>query len=185
MFFKPKQHPPEYKAGQQPIVECTRCHKQTNGRHRCKRRSCKTYPFCWQHLMQQGLRVMPSTIPGIGNGLFAIKTFNRNDIVCLYTGDLLSDPQFDARYPDRHNPSQYVLQAKRGVNIDARSTASDVGRYANHATRNANVQFSLLPRTHEGYAEGFGCLKATKHIHGSKAHPVEIFVNYGPDYAFV
>ena len=190
-LIRPRQHPVLEKVGQHPIVECNRCHHQTTRDIRCKRRSCKTWPFCWQHLQAHGLKVMTSTVNGIGNGLFAVKKFTPGEKIVPYTGDLLTEAEVDARYPvtaSRREAGlgQYVLESRRGTFIDARSTASDVGRYANHATgRRVNARLALMHHTQDGHAEGFAVLRATRNINGTKENPVEIFIDYGPHYRFV
>lgn len=113
------------------LRECDRCHYIKPDGTRCRLSTCTTGRYCWIHTRKRYmLRVKPSTIPNAGKGLFAATAdFTAGQNIVPYTGDVLTRAQLHARYPN--NDGQYVLQAAGDRFIDARSTQSSVGRYAN------------------------------------------------------
>jgi hypothetical protein len=119
---------------------------------------------------------------GAGRGLFAVKEFKMGEYIALYTGDVLSDGEVAERYTNEASKT-YVLETKAGKNVDARSTRTHVGRYANHKPQSqANAALTKPGAGTWADEHHFGLVKALKRIQGSKAEPREIFVNYGRDY---
>jgi hypothetical protein len=199
-FKEPKQNTSSDKPGVQPIKECNQCSFVKPGGERCKLKPCATFPYCHIHLMyQEGLRVKKSNIPNAGMGLFAVKDFDKGDLIAPYSGDRLTKKQFDQRYPG--NDAQYVLEIKtkdkKGKTqtqyIDSRNTQSHVGRYANNIrnmSKEEQKQYGVEqnakltgPDEHAKTAEKqLGGVTAIKDIHASRQNPKEIMVDYGSVY---
>ena len=174
------------------VRECDRCHANTATGGRCRRRTCVNGRYCWQHLMRDHhLRVRASNIPGGGKGLFAQRTaraarnnngpvFRSEDTIGEYTGDRLNAAQLQQRYPG-NTLGAYVVSASANNNIDARSTQTNVVRYANHCRprnqraghcRHNNARFVANQRT------GRVRVAATRNINQGD----EIYVSYGREY---
>jgi hypothetical protein len=49
--------------------------------------------------IQNGVEVKPSSVPSLGNGLFASKTFEINDIVTEYGGEVIMKADVGSRKP--------------------------------------------------------------------------------------
>jgi hypothetical protein len=90
------------------------------------------------------VRVAPSLIPGAGLGAFAARDFAAGEVVCEYTGEVLTSLQV-ARTPDW----AYVMglgrdRTGRHVWLDPRAQPAAWGRYLNHhddpARRNVVVE---------------------------------------------
>ncbi len=120
------------------VRECGRCDAISKTQNRCKRRICKTFPCCWQHLKTiYGLAVKESQIPNAGLGLFTTKDIirrssksPRNDVkIVKYTGEVLSSVQLNQRYGDEL--ADYTFRINKNKYLDARSTQTNVARYAN------------------------------------------------------
>jgi len=94
------QEQKELKEGDNPQIAfrsfrpkpCPRCRAQTTDRTRCKRPTCQTFPYCWQHMKKlRKLRVGRSDLlhsKGLdGLGLFAVgEGFKRGEKIGYYTG---------------------------------------------------------------------------------------------------
>ncbi len=157
----------------QTIKSCKVCHRPIKGGHTCRRRTCVTQPKCWQHTQSdQGLRVKPSTIPGAGRGLFATKTFHRNEKIVRYGGEHLTGREINARYPG-NTVAQYAVKTREGGYIDARNTSAGVARYANHKTPAQGANAALVSVGRDRVA-----IEAEKRIQPQH----EIFVDYGDDF---
>ena len=153
-----------------PIRRCVNCQGLTKRGTRCSRRTCKTFPYCWQHLLSEcGLKVKRSTIPGAGQGLFAVKDFKAGTRISRYTGDIRR----------KGFESDYAFGCPWGV-INAERTNTFPARYANKRTKRfpTNAKLTCDNRNHRG------SIKATKNIRASRAQPREIFVAYGPGFRF-
>lgn len=154
------------------LRECRICSGKTANGAPCRRRTCKTFKYCWQHLLKEtGLFVKPSKVPGAGDGLFTSKPIKKNTNIAKYEGERISKTELDRRYGDATAP--YVLEYPRGVFIDARSTQSSIARYANACDypgnrRACNAKLSGV----NGY------LRSTKNI----ASGAEILTPYGSEY---
>lgn len=157
----------------QTIKSCKKCGQPIkDARGRCRRRTCVTQPRCWQHTQQvQGLRVKPSTVAGAGKGLFATKTFERNQTIAPYKGEKLTHAQLERRYPG-DTVAQYVAQRGPDLFLDARRTSAGVARYANHKRPPQN-NADLTAAPHNKVE-----LEAKRRIRPGQ----EIFVDYGPEY---
>ena len=151
------------------VRECARCSFIKDNEEQCKLRSCVSGSLCWIHTRRQyHLRVKPSTIPNAGRGLFAATAdFRKGQQIVPYSGDVLTRAQYEQRYPN--DDGEYVFKVNNNRYIDARSTQSAVGRYANRCTGtglpcNARITGAQHPN-----------LKATRLIHDGD----EILVPYG------
>ncbi len=157
----------------QTINTCKTCHRPIKGGRTCRRRTCITQPKCWQHTQaDQGLRVKPSTIPGAGKGLFAARTFHRNEKIARYGGEHLTKREIDHRYPG-NTVAQYTVKTREGGYIDARNTNAGVARYANHKSHNQGANAALVSVGRDRVA-----IEAEKRI--QPRH--EIFVDYGSEF---
>ena len=116
------------------IRGCTRCGASTRRGTRCKLRTCLYSEFCHAHTKQLfDLALRASHIQNSGKGLFTLKAIPNNANIANYTGDGKSLEEYNA------NPSDYAVAISRGRLIDAASTQSAIGRYANDC-RNVNRQ---------------------------------------------
>ena len=173
---------------------CNICQGITRSGAACRRTTCKTGPFCFQHTKAVlGVQVKTSTIPHSGLGLFATKDFARGDYIDCFSGKQLTQAELDARYGDGLAP--YTVLARYGRYYDQRHTNSGVTRYSNSCRRrNARQQACrnnceiINPPT--GRARALAgrlvgrCrypvpwLRATRLIRAGE----ELFTDYGDDY---
>lgn len=126
--------------------------------------------------------VGPSTLgPNVGMGLFAGKAYRRGDRIIEYTGEVLNEQEFEARY-GKEDLGKYVLRATRRCFIDARDPSkSGPARYVNDCRRcdkkdgscpGNNLRAQVQPVSKKAF------LYATKAI----AAGDELFWNYGNEY---
>jgi SET domain-containing protein len=116
--------------------------------------------------------VKKSTIPRAGKGLFAAKTFHRNDKIVRYGGEHLTRREINARYPG-DTVAQYAVRTREGGYIDARNTNAGVARYANHKTAAQGANAALVSVGRDRVA-----IEAERRI--QPRH--EIFVDYGAEF---
>lgn len=151
---------------------------------RCKNRVVMGLPRCWIHTLQHNsLRVLPSTLPHAGKGLFVkakIKPnespnkiiFKKGDFVAEYGGKLESMNRVDRNYG--------IYTAPYGVSISSnlvRDAACErgIGSMINHQPESkCNCRFSV------NYLTKKCNIKATKNIRNGS----ELFVNYNKSYRF-
>ena len=106
--------------------DCARCSVTTSRGSQCKRTTCKYGGMCYQHTRKTyGVLVKTSKIPNSGSGLFATRDFKRGDLIVPYTGKLLSMEEYEQK------EGFYALSLTKDHVVDAESTQSSVGRYAN------------------------------------------------------
>jgi hypothetical protein len=154
------------------IRECDQCSFIKANGERCKNRTCTTHPFCWQHLKKEhGLRVKPSTIAGAGHGLYTTRDIKNNSKIASYTGDILTKEQLQQRYPG-NTLGAYTLMQHGNKYVDARSTQTAVGRYANACDKPGSRVRCNAKLTKAA------TLKSVKKIKAGD----EVFVPYGRDY---
>lgn len=158
--------------------ECVRCAGRKRDGGRCSRRTCLYSKYCFQHAQKKKhLSIKNSTIPRAGKGLFAAADLPRGTRI-PYKGEMMTRQQVDERYPG-DELGEYVLCFGRGRNqrcVDARSTQSGLGRYANdnRGTRyRANARFQ-----DPGRRERWPQIVLTRAVRKGE----EIFVAYGGDY---
>lgn len=164
---------------------CSQCTAVTKGR-RCKRKSCKTGPFCWQHTqLRLKLSVKKSTVAAAGLGLFVHNpkdpqavVFKEGDVVIDYTGQRMTKSELDRKYPGDTDAPYAMENDIEGYFVDAVKTNSGVARYANDCSpagiERCNASLS-------GYHKE-GVFKLAIIANKDLKHGVEIFVSYGSEY---
>jgi hypothetical protein len=178
-------------------MRCMRCTARV-GNRRCARKSCYTIPYCWQHLKSVAhLRVGRTTLkdPATGRrfpfrGLFACKAsdpgglvFRTNQRITPYVGEVLSEPELDARYGDGLAPyTERVgvgMQGDPDVYVDG-ACLRGVASLANDAIADSTCTTGKC-ETNAFFFSGDGnypSLRASKYIYDGD----EIFVSYGDEY---
>lgn len=184
-------------------MECMRCVEKT-GNRRCRRKSCYTLPYCWQHLkLRAHLRVGRTTLvdPETGTrfpfrGLFACNAktpgrvvFKNGDIITPYVGEVVSADELEERYPGNDvAPYAEDMEVDVGMDGDERdelgfvdgACVRGVASLANDALNGRCMRngVRLVCRTNARFWSGGGNypeLKATRGIRDGE----EIFVAYG------
>lgn len=177
-------------------MRCMRCVARKGG-VQCRRTTCYTLPYCWQHLkLVAHLRVGRTTLkdPSTGRrfkfrGLFACDAknpggivFRRNDIISPYVGELLSAQELDARYSE-DELAPYVDVVEVGMDGDMYIDGAcmrGVASLANDAI-NGSTCTTQKCRNNSFFFSGDGNypqLKALRNIRDGD----EIFVAYGDEY---
>jgi len=112
--------------------------------------------------------VRPSSIPGIGMGLFTRSTLNKGDPVGFYTGIVLTDRQANSpKYVD----SAYLLWICKDHWILGEGPESNFTRYINHSDKpNCELVVSTRWKTAR--------IRALKRIPAGR----ELFFDYGEEY---
>ena len=159
------------------VRECTQCEANTKSGARCKRKTCIYAAYCYQHTRSiLGLYISQSSIPNSGLGLYTAKAIKKGKKVADYTGVIVGTKAWN-----EGGEGDYGVQLNKREVLDARSTQTALGRYANDCRdRNRrkkecpgrNARFVVNTRRKTVY------IKATKNI---PAHS-EIFVSYGRQY---
>ena len=185
---------------------CQRCKGRNRDGSVCKRNSCKYLPYCFTHLRTKcGLVVKRSTIPGAGDGLFAVRSFEEGDVITVYYGEKLTPEENDERYGEGDNAvGPYGVTGAKAHDgalriIDgpcfrsAAVFANDVSTStadADHRPENYNAtlddRYLNVPGGDDVEAFDFlhgsyMCVVATEDIDVEDG-PVEIFVDYGAGY---
>ena len=160
-------------------LTCRRCiAKNANGK-RCTRTVCIGLPMCWQHMLRdKHLQIRQSTVPGAGNGVFAVDkskalgdpVFKKDEKIVDYDGERMTPDELTVRFSDHTAP--YTLDGDGWV-VDA-ACVRGAGAMINHPPKGArsNVQFMLV--------KGHNRVFALRTIRNGE----EIFVNYGKEYEF-
>ena len=146
------------------MIACVQCEAKTQDGTRCKRKTCRTSDYCFQHLQKiKGLRVKPSHIPKGGLGLYTTVARKKGSKVANYTGDVAAKPK-----------GLYSVAISKNKFMNSESTQNAVGRYANTCRKKDkpkckgnNAKFSV----HRGQV----ALKATKNIQPG----TEVYAAYG------
>lgn len=82
------------------------------------------------------LEIKPSTIPGAGLGLFAIKRYEPAEDIVEYTGEIIGPAEVLTRYALGTRHSAYIMQVSGKRYIDAHDPdRSSMARYANDGRR--------------------------------------------------
>jgi hypothetical protein len=160
------------------IRECVQCAAATKAGARCKNRTCIYSEFCATHTKALfDLAIKPSGIASASKGLFTTKYIKKGAKIAKYTGDIKTQAAYNA------NDSGYGIAISNGRILDAASTQSDLGRYANdcrRANRNAreckgnNSRFSVSNKKGESTV----WVVATRNILAN----TEVFIPYGRGY---
>lgn len=112
--------------------------------------------------------IKPSSVPGIGNGLFTKQTLYKGDTVGYYSGRIISDD--DAESP-RYIDSKYLLYVCKDWWIYGEGRESNYTRYINHSDKpNAQLVTSVRWKTAR-----FEVIKTIP-------EGEEVFFDYGKDY---
>ena len=92
--------------------------------------------------LSRGLVEVRHTGTAKGHGVYAIAPLPTNTWVGDYVGEVLTQAQYLARYPQEDG--EYVLGANEDYNIDASDPAkSSFLRYLNHSSNAANLFFDV------------------------------------------
>lgn len=87
-----------------------------------------------------GLRV--GEVPKCGRGIFATKTFFRDDFICVYTGEIITKAEYFKRYGSVDSQRSYTFhfyhEEKRLV-VDATHEDGSLARLANHSWKLYNA----------------------------------------------
>lgn len=165
-------------------IQCERCTATSKSTgQRCKLRTCIGVPYCWMHLLSDhSLRIKPSSIPGAGKGLFALRRgvadsseviFRKRDHITRYGGEVIDTAVLNQRYGSYTAP--YGIKVRNGMYEDA-ACKRGTGAIANHASRSrANTRYSVSRDSPPHVS-----LKATKNIRNG----TEVVTYYGSDYRF-
>lgn len=117
-------------------------------------------------LAEDDFEIKPSSIPGIGLGLFARRTIHKGDTIGPYTGKIVTDAQAE-REP--YVSSHYILWVCRDCNIVAEGRQACYTRYINHSDR-PNARFVVSTRWKKARVEAITRIRTG----------AEIFLDYGP-----
>jgi SET domain-containing protein len=117
---------------------------------------------------QKDFIIQPSSVPGIGMGLFTKQTLYKGDTVGYYMGRIITDE--DAESP-KYIDSKYLLWICKDWWIYGEGKDSNYTRYINHSDKpNAELITSVRWKTAR-----FKVMKTIK-------EGEEIFFDYGKDY---
>jgi len=159
-------------------IESERCHGETKNGTRCSRKCVIGTPYCWSHLLSNyNLRILPSTIPNAGKGLFIMNKqepegkviIKKGTIVCPYGGELIDKQTLDERYGKKTSP--YGIYVSTNNYRDA-GCARGVGSVINHDSRKQNVIFTA---NHKSKSIN---IKVSRDLVNGE----ELFVSYGRSY---
>lgn len=115
--------------------------------------------------------VRPSTIPDGGFGRFANRDYKPGEVVGEYMGEILTEAQKQARYPN--DDGHYVMYVKKNMYIDAVDPAlSSDCRYINTGGKKHN---NTRPRVYHKNGKSGIKIIATRYIHKGE----EMFMPYG------
>jgi hypothetical protein len=179
-------------------MKCMQCIAKRGGR-RCKRTSCYTIPYCWQHLKNLAyLRIGRTTLvdPQTNQrfkflGLFACDpkrpggtVFRTRDAITPYVGDIKTMEEIDDTYRGENETVPYgeLVEAGAGQEdfvVDG-ACFRGVASLANDAIPGSTCDGARC-RTNSKFYSGDGnypTLMATKPIKDGD----EIFVSYGEEY---
>ena len=91
---------------------------------------------------------LDTNLPGRGRGIKATKPFVVNEVLCDYSGELLSDKEGRKKYQNTPEGSMgYMFEFRhRGMRFwrDATTEKPGLGRLINHSRCHANVSLSLI-----------------------------------------
>ena len=159
-------------------VSSERCDGENKNGSHCSRKCVIGTPYCWTHLLSKyELRILPSTIPNAGKGLFVLNkkepvgavVIRNGETVCPYGGELINKDTLEERYGEKTAP--YTVEMSRDRYRDA-GCARGVGSLINHSNQRANVAFSIDQRAKTV------SIKAKRNLKNGE----ELFVSYGRTY---
>jgi hypothetical protein len=184
-------------------------------KQRCRRNTVRALPYCWQHYQKVDKVIIKTSkaLPdgNAGFGLFACDRdepnnaviFKKNDMICEYKGEVLTEKQLSERYGSGGQTATYTWQNKSNMrgNKDKDKYYDSaclryIGAFANDARGykanakkenkklNAVIQYKkpkietrirINANRFTNLPEHLACLVATKDIKNGD----EIFVHYG------
>ena len=173
-----------------PLVK-TKCqYKNKSNNKQCNRDTVFGLGTCFQHLkMYKNLVIAPSRIKdkktskSIGRGLFTVYKnppvviFRKNEIICEYRGETLTEKEFEKRYGTNNSP--YCLGPE---NSDHKLTSVDgllqrsIGSLINHQEEKYTNAFYSTTFSSDGTCSYY--VIAKRDIYSDE----EIYVNYGSQY---
>lgn len=133
----PRQFYQSASGAQERDFHCTlinsRClARNRNGRQQCARRSFR-HPFCMLHTKEKlGVEVRSSRVHGCG--LFALRVFEKGDVIIPYTGQTTDRARMVQT--QHRNGSPYGVALAGGVWVDS-SCLRGLGAYINSPTRSS------------------------------------------------
>lgn len=194
------------------IRECDRCaavHPVHGGR--CKRQTCKVWPYCWQHMkLIMGLAAGRTTLAGVGGcGLLAVRpsamwtnsnqvmlndaepdlvvegrhvVFRPNKFISPYTGEDLTLAEEQARYNNHGDTQGRYLMTKGPGALAALSV--DAIRTTTAPARFANHNFTAAARNATFTYRGAGVPQQGPWLRSSKRifEGQEVFVSYANNF---
>ena len=89
-------------------------------------------------------------IPGKDRGVFARRPFEKDELICEYSGDLLTSKQWrekEEEYKEKPETGSYVLNFKhleKNYYIDATKDTGKMGRLVNHTRINPNCYLKKI-----------------------------------------
>ncbi len=175
-------------------LECMQCtHKivdsRTGRQRRCKRKTCYTLPYCWQHLVNvYKLQIGRTTLKDSNGvrldflGLFACDpksndgvVFRAKSRIAPYVGEIIDSEQLNDRYPDE-DTAPYSLMLSRDKYVDS-SCVRGVGSLANACIPSLNPNCKTNAKLVTS-SSNYPFLVATSTIR----HGDEVFLSYGRSY---
>ena len=121
------------------------------------------------------LYINPSQLPNAGNGLYTAIPIYKGEVVAIYKGKILTQPQ--AKLKAAQGTDQYFINLPNGTIMDSMPTAC-FAKYANDATGQTTLK-ALKNNTKIALNHlGRPCLIATRTIPAT----TEIFCSYGKRY---
>lgn len=123
---------------------CEKCEGMTKTGERCKRITCKFLPMCYQHTKSvYGVEVKKSGIEDAGFGLFACKSFRKDEIICPYRGEILTKKEIDDRYGvSSEDYSPYAIQMSSDKFMDC-GCRRGIGAYSNCKNNKNNAKLAV------------------------------------------
>ena len=122
---------------------------------------------------EEHIIIRRSTIPGAGNGVFCTRDILKGESLGHYTGEIISDKEFENRYND-HGYGEYVLYltdpaTNKQIYVDAKDHSNWVSRI--NASKGTGKKINV-------YWDAHGHVFASRNIKAGE----ELLANYGNAY---
>jgi len=181
-------------------LQCEQCKATTPSGRQCERRVCKWLPYCWQHSrLLLGVRTdISQALPG-DTGLYALRSFQKGEMVAPYGGERLTESQINERYGREGSIGPYLLnQVDSGCRRFIASAPN--GAFGTVDPSRANIHFAPTQHLWEqgkkqkAAGEVYKDLKLTRGNLGIKMWAVasrnikegeEIIADYGDEHDYV